>query len=71
VATVVLAFCLAALAGVHQAARRIRPAGRGQAGHAGGGDGAVGWEAGFPALGLVLIVALTYAGVRPRLDEYR
>jgi hypothetical protein len=38
---------------------------------AGGEDGAVGWEAGFPALGLVLIVALTYAGVRPRLDEYR
>ena len=36
-----------------------------------GEDGAVGWEAGFPALGLVLIVMLTYAGVRPRLDEYR
>jgi hypothetical protein len=36
-----------------------------------GEDGAVGWEAGFPALGLLLIVALTHAGVRPRLDEYR
>jgi hypothetical protein len=38
---------------------------------AGGEDGAVGWEAGLPAAGLVLLVALTLAGVRPRLAEYQ
>jgi len=38
---------------------------------AGGEDGAVGWEAGFPALGLAVIATLTLAGVRPRLAEYR
>ena len=38
---------------------------------AGGQGGAAGWEPGLPALGLVLIVALTFAGVRPRLAEYR
>lgn len=36
-----------------------------------GEDGAVGWEAGLPAAGLVLLVALTLAGVRPRLAEYQ
>ena len=36
-----------------------------------GEDGAVGWEVGFPALGLVLIATLTLAGIRPRLAEYR
>ena len=35
-----------------------------------GGDGVAGWELGFPALGVVLIAALTLAGVRPRLAEY-
>jgi hypothetical protein len=38
---------------------------------AGGEDGAVGWEAGLPAAGLALLVALTLAGVRPRLAEYQ
>ena len=36
-----------------------------------GEDGAVGWELGLPAIGLVLVAALTFAGVRPRLAEYR
>jgi hypothetical protein len=36
-----------------------------------GEDGAVGWELGLPAIGLVLVTALTFAGVRPRLAEYR
>jgi len=36
-----------------------------------GGDGAVGWDLGFPALGLVLLATLTFAGARPRLAEYR
>jgi hypothetical protein len=36
-----------------------------------GEDGAAAWDLGFPALGLVLIAALTLAGVRPRLAEYR
>ncbi len=36
-----------------------------------GENGAVVWDLGFPALGLVLIAALTLAGVRPRLAEYR
>jgi hypothetical protein len=36
-----------------------------------GEDGAVGWELGLPALGLVLLAALTFAAVRPRLAEYR
>jgi len=36
------------------------------------GQGAVaGWDLGFPAAGAVLIAALTLAGVRPRLAEYR
>jgi len=38
---------------------------------AGGEGGAVGWEAGLPALGLVVIASLVLAGVRPRLAEYR
>jgi hypothetical protein len=38
---------------------------------ANGQDGAVGWDLAFPALGLVLIAALTLTGVRPRLAEYR
>lgn len=38
---------------------------------ANGEDGAVGWDLGFPALGLVLIATLTLTGVRPRLAEYR
>jgi hypothetical protein len=37
---------------------------------AGQGDVA-GWDLGFPAGGAVLIAALTLAGVRPRLAEYR
>jgi hypothetical protein len=36
-----------------------------------GEDGANGWEVGFLALGLVLLIALTVAGVRPRLAEYQ
>jgi hypothetical protein len=36
-----------------------------------GEDGGTGWELVFPGLGLVLVVALTLAGVRPRLAEYR
>ena len=36
-----------------------------------GEQGALGWELGLPALGLVLIATLTVAGVRPRLAEYR
>jgi hypothetical protein len=36
------------------------------------GQGEVsGWDLGFPAAGAVLIAALTLAGVRPRLAEYR
>jgi hypothetical protein len=36
------------------------------------GQGAVaGWDLGFPAAGAVLVAALTLAGVRPRLAEYR
>ncbi len=38
---------------------------------AAGEDGAAGWELGLPAAGLVLVAALTFAGVRPRLAEYR
>jgi hypothetical protein len=38
---------------------------------ASGEDGAVGWEVGLPALGGLLVVALTIGGVRPRLAEYR
>ena len=38
---------------------------------ASGEDGAGQWEVGLPALGGLLIVALTVAGVRPRLAEYR
>jgi hypothetical protein len=36
-----------------------------------GQDGAVAWNLVFPALGLVLVAMLTFAGVRPRLAEYR
>jgi hypothetical protein len=36
-----------------------------------GEAGAVGWEFGLPALGLLLLAALTLAGVRPRLAEYQ
>ncbi len=36
-----------------------------------GEDGAAGWELGLPAIGLVLVAALTFAGVRPRLAEYQ
>jgi len=38
---------------------------------ASGEDGAVGWEVGLPALGALLVAALTIGGVRPRLAEYR
>jgi hypothetical protein len=37
---------------------------------ANGEGGAVGWELGLPALGVVLLAGLTLAGVRPRLAEY-
>jgi hypothetical protein len=36
-----------------------------------GEAGAAGWEFGLPGLGLLLLAALTLAGVRPRLAEYR
>jgi hypothetical protein len=36
-----------------------------------GEGGGTGWELVFPGLGLVLVAALTVAGVRPRLAEYR
>ena len=36
-----------------------------------GEDGAAAWAIGLPALGLVLLAALTFAGVRPRLAEYQ
>jgi hypothetical protein len=36
-----------------------------------GEDGGTSWELVFPGLGLVLVAALTVAGVRPRLAEYR
>jgi hypothetical protein len=36
-----------------------------------GEAGAAGWEFGLPALGLLLLAALTVAGIRPRLAEYR
>jgi hypothetical protein len=36
-----------------------------------GEDGAAAWELGLPAVGLVLLAALTFAAVRPRLAEYR
>jgi hypothetical protein len=35
-----------------------------------GQGGAVGWDAGFPAAGAVLLAVLLLAGVRPRLAEY-
>jgi hypothetical protein len=36
-----------------------------------GEGGGVGWDLGFPALSLALLAALTLAGLRPRLAEYR
>jgi hypothetical protein len=36
-----------------------------------GENGGVAWEAGVPALSLLVLAALTLAGVRPRLAEYR
>jgi hypothetical protein len=36
-----------------------------------GEGGGTGWELVFPGLGLMLVAALTVAGVRPRLAEYR
>ena len=36
-----------------------------------GEDGGTGWELVFPGLGLMFVAALTLAGVRPRLAEYR
>ena len=36
-----------------------------------GEEGAVGWDLVLPALAVVLLVTLTFAGVRPRLAEYR
>jgi hypothetical protein len=36
-----------------------------------GEGGGTGWELLFPGLGLVLVAALTVAGIRPRLAEYR
>ena len=38
---------------------------------ASGEAGAAGWDVGLPALGVLLVAALTIGGVRPRLAEYR
>jgi hypothetical protein len=36
-----------------------------------GEDGATGWDLVLPALAVVLLITLTFTGVRPRLTEYR